>query len=213
MADVFVRINSEGVKLSTQDFILTLMSVYWDEGRAQLEEFCRLAQAPSLDGSPSPFNHFIKPSPDQLLITALGLAFRRGRLQPIYSILRGKDLETGKYNDDLQDAQFIKLQAAQKEVLDLTNWHEFLKCVSIAGFRSERMISSDKALMFFHLFWLIGKIDFQVPFGKTPSGNGEVVVYESYNWEIHGLRRSAVEFDLNKIKIGRRDPRRFLCSH
>ena len=41
MADIFVRINSEGVRLNQADFILTLMSVFWDEGRMALETFCR----------------------------------------------------------------------------------------------------------------------------------------------------------------------------
>src|SRR5262252_2680353 len=39
VADIFVRINSEGVKLNQADFILTLLSVFWDEGRAALERF------------------------------------------------------------------------------------------------------------------------------------------------------------------------------
>src|SRR5690606_16754398 len=40
VADVFVRINSKGTPLNQSDFILTLMSVFWDEGRSQLEQFC-----------------------------------------------------------------------------------------------------------------------------------------------------------------------------
>lgn len=43
VADIFVRINSEGVRLNQADFILTLMSVFWDDGRAALERFCRMA--------------------------------------------------------------------------------------------------------------------------------------------------------------------------
>jgi hypothetical protein len=34
-----VRINSQGRTLNQADFILTLMSVFWDEGRKQLEDF------------------------------------------------------------------------------------------------------------------------------------------------------------------------------
>ena len=68
VADIFVRINSEGVKLNQADFILTLMSVFWDDGRAELERFCRESrQPPKLGGKPSPFNHLIQPDPDQLL--------------------------------------------------------------------------------------------------------------------------------------------------
>src|SRR5699024_9585710 len=32
VAEIFVRINSEGVKLNQSDFILTLMSVHWEKG-------------------------------------------------------------------------------------------------------------------------------------------------------------------------------------
>ena len=44
VAEVFVRINSEGVTLNQADFILTLMSVFWEKGRQQLEDFSRDAR-------------------------------------------------------------------------------------------------------------------------------------------------------------------------
>ena len=47
VSDVFVRINSRGTPLNQADFILTLMSVFWDTGRAELERFCRDARTPS----------------------------------------------------------------------------------------------------------------------------------------------------------------------
>lgn len=47
VSEVFVRINSAGKKLEQADFILTLMSVFWDEGRADLERFCREAMIPT----------------------------------------------------------------------------------------------------------------------------------------------------------------------
>ncbi len=93
VADVFVRINSKGTTLNQADFILTLMSVFWDEGRADLERFCRQTRQPST-ATASPFNYFIQPDPDQLLRVEVGLGFRRARLQHVYSILRGKDMET-----------------------------------------------------------------------------------------------------------------------
>jgi uncharacterized protein with ParB-like and HNH nuclease domain len=56
VSDVFVRINSKGTPLNQADFILTLMSVFWDEGRADLERFCRESRKPSKSEA-SPFNH------------------------------------------------------------------------------------------------------------------------------------------------------------
>ena len=77
VADVFVRINSEGKKLNQSDFILTLMSVFWDDGRTELENFCRDARRPAPIGQPSPFNQLFQPDPDHLLRVDVGVAFRR----------------------------------------------------------------------------------------------------------------------------------------
>ena len=159
VAEIFVRTNSEGVKLNQADFILTLLSVHWEEGRRDLEVFCRSAVDPNVTGA-SPKNPFLDPAPDQLLRVAVGLAFRRGRLQFVYNILRGKDLETGEVSSERREAQFEKLRKAQAATLDLTSWHEFLKCLSQAGFRSGRMVTSQTAVIYAYIFWLIGRHDF-----------------------------------------------------
>lgn len=161
VAEIFVRINSEGVQLNQADFILTLMSVHWEQGRRELEEFSRAAVDRSVSGS-SPKNPFIEPSPDQMLRVAIALAFRRARLQHVYSILRGKDLETGDVSAERRIAQFAKLADAQARVLDLASWHEFLKCLQTAGFRSRKMVSSDNALLYSYALWLIGRHRFGI---------------------------------------------------
>ena len=161
VAEIFVRTNSKGVTLNQADFILTLMSVHWEQGRRQLEAFARAAVDRTIDG-PSPSNPFLEPKPDQLLRAAVGLAFRRGRLHTVYNILRGKDLDTGEVTEELRIAQFDKLRVAQDDVVDLTNWHEFLKCLYQAGFRQSRMITSENAVIYTYILWLIGKRDFRV---------------------------------------------------
>lgn len=162
IAEVFVRINSQGTTLKQADFILTLMSVFWDEGRSQLEDFCRATRQPSRGGNPSPYNHLIQPDPDQILRVAVGLGFRRARLHHVYSILRGKDMATEQFSDERRIAQFEVLKVAQSVVLDLQNWSEFLKTIMRAGFRSAKMISSNVALLYSYAMFLIGKRDFQL---------------------------------------------------
>ena len=161
VADIFVRINSEGVQLNQADFILTLMSVHWEKGRRQLEEFARTAVDPTVKG-PSSKNPFIDPRPDQMLRASIGLAFRRGRLQHVYSLLRGKDLETGEVSKGRREQQFEQLDRAFGEALDLTNWHEFLKCITHAGFRVRRMMISDNTIIYSYVMWLVGRRDFGV---------------------------------------------------
>ena len=164
-SDVFVRINSKGKSLNQADFILTLMSVFWNEGRKSLEKFC-LATKTSADGQTSPFNYIVRPSPDELLRVVVGHGFRRGKLKYGYEILRGKDLKTGEFSEKTRDIQFEKLKSACKDVLNITNWHEFLKIPLSAGFQSEKMISSNVGLLFCYTLYLIGLRDFNVDHSK-----------------------------------------------
>jgi hypothetical protein len=127
-----------------------------------LEAFSRASRHPTVDGSPSPYNHFIQPAPDQLLRTSIAVGFKRARLQQVYSILRGKDLDTGEFSDDRRLTQFNILKDAQEYVLDLQNWHEFLKSLIRAGFRSNAMISSEIGVVYAYAMYLIGKHGFNV---------------------------------------------------
>jgi len=162
VAEIFVRINSKGTPLNQADFILTLMSVFWDEGRKQLEDFCRQAKTPSSSNKPSPYNHYLLPNPDQLLRVSVALGFRRARLEYVYSLLRGKDLQTKQFSDEQREKQFAILRESQSYVLDLQNWHEFFKVLRRAGYLSSQFISSEMAVLYTHALWLIGKRDFKV---------------------------------------------------
>lgn len=162
VADVFVRINSEGKKLNQSDFILTLMSVFWDEGRTELETFCREARQPGPTGQASPFNAIFQPDPDHLLRVDVGVAFRRARLEHVYSLLRGKDLITGDSSPQKRANQFEKLRNAQTRVLNLTYWADFLNIVRAAGYRSAKTISSVNALVFAYQLYLLGRTEYTV---------------------------------------------------
>jgi hypothetical protein len=162
VAEVFVRINSEGITLNQADFILTLMSVFREKARKQLEEFARAAKKPSVGGA-SAFNWYIQPQPDQLLRVAVAVAFRRAVLKHAYSILRGKDLETGEFTQERREEQFNQLQQAQDHLVNLLHWHEFLQCLERAGFRGSKMISGQNAILYSYALWLIGRVDHQVP--------------------------------------------------
>lgn len=198
VADIFVRINSEGVQLKQADFILTLMSVHWEAGRRELERFCRDVVDPKVSGA-SPKNAFIEPSPDQLLRASVGLAFRRGRLQHVYNILRGKDLETGDVSPERRTAQFETLRRAQDEVIDLTNWHEFLKCLTHAGFRSRRMLTSENAVIYTYVLWLIGKRDFGLDLKTLRSVIARWFFMAHTTGRYTSSPESAIEADLGRI--------------
>ncbi len=199
VADVFVRINSQGKTLNQADFILTLMSVFWEEGRKDLEEFCRLCRLPSKDAA-SPFNYLIDPDPDQMLRVSVGLAFRRARLQYVYSILRGKDLETGNFSTERRDNQFELLKLAQVKSLHIQNWHEFIKAVKQAGFARQDYISSKNNLLYAYIFFLIGREDFRMDLYELKKLIGKWFFMSSITGRYTGSPETVMEMDLARLR-------------
>ena len=199
VAEIFVRINSEGKPLNQSDFILTLMSVFWDEGRTALEDFCRLARIPG-NGSASPYNLVSQPDPDQLLRVSVGLGFKRARLHYVYSILRGKDLETGEFSEQRRIEQFEVLKDAQARVLNLTYWHDFLKAIALSGYRNSEYISSQTNLMFAYTLYLIGRTEYKVEEFKLRQVIAKWFFMSSLTGRFTGSPESAMEFDLARFR-------------
>jgi hypothetical protein len=200
VADVFVRINSQGTLLNQSDFILTLMSVFWDEGRIQLEAFSREAREPAPLSESSAYNTLFQPDPDHMLRVAIGLGFRRARLHFVYNILRGKDLETGKFSDERRNDQFQVLKVAQSTVLDLQNWHDFFKAILSAGYRRLDMISSKVALVYAYTFYLIGKKDFGVKEFELRSVIARWFYMSALTARYSSSPESIMEQDLNNLR-------------
>ena len=173
------------------------MSVWWEEGRKQLETFARDARMER--STPSPANPFIDPSADQMLRVVAGLAFRRGRLRYVYQVLRGKDLDTGEISAETRKRQFAALQQAQAETLDLTNWHESLKAVRRAGYRSRAMISSENNLMFSYLMYLIGRYDYVMDRKTLREAIAQWFFMTSLTGRYTGNFESRVEQDLRRV--------------
>lgn len=212
VAEVFVRINSEGVKLNQADFILTLMSVFFEEGRRRLENFSRTAITPSASGA-SPFNWYLQPSPPQMLRVAVALGFKRAALGQVYTLLRGKDIETGRVDTARRDEQFKTLDAAIDKALNLVNWHEFLLCLERAGFRGSKMISSDNAVLFSYALWLIGREEFKVPLDKLREVVARWFFMAQTTGRYTGAFESQFEQDASRVSgLDRSKPAEFIAA-
>lgn len=200
VADVFVRINSEGKKLNQSDFILTLMSVFWDDGRTELEKFCRGARQPAPAGLASPFNQIFQPDPDHLLRVDVGVAFRRARLEHVYSLLRGKDLASGEVSLEQRNSQFDKLRDAQGRVLNLTYWSDFLNVVRSAGYRSGKTISSVNALVFAYQLYLLGRTEYDVEGFKLRNAIARSLFMSLLTGRFTSSPESRMEQDLAELR-------------
>jgi len=199
VGDVFVRINSKGQTLNQADFILTLMSVFWDEGRKQLENFSRAAHKPSKSEA-APFNYFIEPNPDQLLRVSIGVGFRRARLKNVYSILRGKDIETDEFSAERRDEQFKILKDAQEKTLNVQYWHDFMKVLLQSGHRSGKMITSQNNLLFAYILYLLGKTEYGVKEHELRRVLARWFFMSSLTGRFTSSPETKMEFDLARLR-------------
>lgn len=200
VGEVFVRINSKGKPLNQSDFILTLMSVFWEDGRKALEAFSRASRTPTSKGE-TPYNELFDPAPDQLLRAGVGLGFRRGRLQYVYSLLRGKDLETGEFSTAQRDRQFGILKDAQTSVLNLQHWHDFLSLMPLAGVRGKGQVTSQNALLMAYTLYLLGLNEFKVDKFELKSIIAQWLFMSSLTSRYTGgSAESAMEADLAALR-------------
>ena len=162
VADIFLRVNSGGTPLTQADFILTLLSVFREDDRRRLEAFAEASNLVPADPTPSPYNHLIVPSPDQLLRVAILLGFKRGRLQSALALLRGGGVDGGELTETEREAQLDTLTIAIDKSLDLTNWHEYLKTLMAAGFRRSTEISSENNAVLVYALYLVGRHEYDL---------------------------------------------------
>jgi len=201
VSDIFVRINSQGVSLTQADFILTLLSVYWEEGRKEIEQFCiDSRKIPEKETRFSSFNYLIKPDPDDMLRVLVGLTFHRAKMKDVYSIIRGRDMETGEFSEEFRTQQFDKLKLNLPTILDNTNWQSFLKILIGGGYKDEELISSKSAVLYSYIIYLIGKQNFNTQNHELQKIIGRWFVMSSLTGRYSSSPETAFEKDLNRIK-------------
>ena len=134
---------------------------------------------------------------------SVGVAFKRARLQYVYSILRGKDLETGRFSEARRATQFDKLQRAQKQTLSTHSWHDFMDCLRTAGFRHGKMINSDNNLLFSYILYLIGRNEHGVDKDVLRETIARWFFMSAVTGRFTGSPESTMEFDLARLRDAR----------
>lgn len=201
VAEIFTRINSKGVSLNQADFILTLISVFWEEGRTQINDFCKSSKVvPDLTTKDSPFNYIIQPDAQDIVRVIIGLGFKRARMKDAYAILKGRDPDTNKYSTVLREKQFDVFKATLSDVINTSNWHSLIKIIQSIGYKSSGLIASGNSIINSYIFYLIGKLNYKIDYKELDRLIARWFFMSSLTSRYSGSSESIMESDLNKIK-------------
>ena len=200
VSEIFVRVNSGGVSLKQNDFILTLLSLYWDEGRKEIEEFSKESTFP-IKGKTTSYNQITTVAAQDLIRVVMAYAFDRARLKYGYKLLRGSDFDKrGAVDEELRIQRFDTLKDKLPDVLDIHSWHEFLKAIMNAGYLSGDLILSGNAIFYSYAFYLIAKHRFHASYNENLHLTSLWFYYASLVSLYTGSFESTVESHLNSIK-------------
>lgn len=160
--------------MNNSDFILTLMSVYWEEGRKQIENFSNWTKEK---------NDIADLNADDVMRVLVGVGFKRAKLEDIYNFLRG------------QTHQFSTLHPMIEQVTNHQNWRNFLTIIKDAGFISKDLISQKILLLACYIFYLIGLEDYKMNFQEL---NSIIKLYYVAMFISQKYSKSASESTLSK---------------
>ena len=201
VSEIFVRVNSGGVSLKQNDFILTLLSLYWEEGRRMIERFSVESTVPPKGKKVTSYNQITTVDAQDIIRVVMAYAFDRARLNYGYKLLRGADFDKhGAVDDALRVERFERLKEKLPDVLNIESWHEFLKAIMNAGYLSGDLILSGNAIFYTYALYLIAKHRFNASNNENMHLTALWFFYASLASVYTGSFESAVESHLNAIK-------------
>lgn len=177
VTEIFIRINSKGVPLSSADFAMSKIASHGQFGanlRKLIDYFCHLSVAPHVyediaandaEFAASPYLKAIKwlkddssdlydPSYTDVIRVAGIKEFGRGKVSALVSVLSGRDFETRSFDEQLAIESFERLERVLLEIVNQRNFQQFTLTIRSAGFTAARLISSKNALNFAYGLYL-----------------------------------------------------------
>lgn len=177
VTEIFIRINSKGVVLSNADFAMSKIAAYGDYGanlRKFIDYFCHLSSAPHyykhISENDSQFaatpylakiawlknenDTLYDPDYNDVIRTVTLKEFERGKISSLVSYLSGRDFDTKKFDPDLIESSFARLESGIESFTNETNFKRFIMTIRSAGYITNEMITAQNAINFAYSVFL-----------------------------------------------------------
>lgn len=177
VAEIFIRINSKGVALSSADFAMSKIATFGERGRnirKLIDYFCQLAVAPhaysDIQDNDTDFaatkylsaiswlkddtGDLYDPTYGDIIRVAGLVGFSRGKASSIVGEISGRDPETRKIDESRIPVAYDKLESALLQIVKKYHFENFIMIIKSAGFIAPGMIGSKNALNFGYALYL-----------------------------------------------------------
>lgn len=160
VTDIFNRINSKGVSLSSADLAMSRLSADTVHGgnnlRKQIEYFVQLLNDPNLLQNIEKFDAdfastqefsqikwianendpIYKPRYADILHLILAVSFKRGKLADMVSLISGRDFEARNFSEEGMNANYEKMKYGASLVFNKSNFQRYLMILRDMGMRN-----------------------------------------------------------------------------
>lgn len=222
VSEIFIRINSKGVPLSSADFAMSKIATYGDRGRnlrKLIDYFCHLSVAPhAYEDIAENDNEFAQsgflsriswlkddaedlydPSYNDIVRVAGLVGFNRGKASSIVSELSGRDPETRKVDESRIPKAYDRLEASLIEITSKYQFENFVMLIKSAGFISSKLINSKNALNFAYGLYLKLRQDKTMTEGERKRITRRWFVMSALTGRHSGSFESTWEQDMRRI--------------
>lgn len=222
VTEIFIRINSKGVPLSSADFAMSKISSHGELGsnlRKLIDYFCHLAVAPhvfadiaandigfaesgylqSISWLRNDTSDLYDPTYTDVIRVAGIKEFSRGKVAALVSVLSGRDFETRTFSEELAVESFDRLERVLLEIVNQHNFQQFTLTIKSAGFIAPRLISSKNAMNFAYALYLKLRTEKKLNEGEIKFVTRRWFVMSVLTGRYTGSFETAFEADIRRI--------------
>lgn len=187
VTEIFIRINSQGTRLSQSDFVMSKIAADDKYGgnmlRKVIDYFCHLATKPefysTMSAKDSDFmsseyaakmawlkndkEDIYNPDYNDMIRVSYMSQFARGKLADLVSLLSGRDFNTRDYKDSIAEESYSKLRTGILNYINEYNFSNFVLAIKSAGFIRSRLLNSKMTLDFAYTLYLMLNNDSSLP--------------------------------------------------
>lgn len=222
VSEIFIRINSKGVPLSSADFVMSKVASYGERGRnlrKLIDYFCHLAVAAHAyadirenDTEFAATDYFqaiswLKDASEDLYDPAYGdviriaglVGFSRGKASSIVNQLSGRDPQTREVDEARIPVAYDTFEQALRRTVNKYDFENFIMTIKSAGFISPKMINSQNALNFAYALYLRLRADNEYSEGERKRIVRRWFVMSMLTGRHSGSFESTWELDIRRI--------------